>query len=422
MTAMSTADINDLPDSDFAYIEPGGKKDDGGKTIPRSLRHYPIHDAAHVRNALARASAAINAGGDQAAIAKKAMPAINAAAKKLGIGQENDMETLDEEERATDCPTCKGKGTIMDGHRDCPDCKGTGEKKSAEDDEVEVASVVPIRRKPRHRSAALAPEYRNMAGREFRVFGLTDGLEVRTGTKANTIEVTGEPIVYDAPYTVMDMLGEFEETMKPGVMANLLDTVDCRFLFNHDGLPLARTTSGTLKLTDTKKALRFSAVLDTRQQMAGDLAIAIERGDVSAMSCGFVVGDDVWSDDWSTRSIFRFDDLLDVSAVTYPASPTTSIDVAARMMLDAPVESRTRVRKLFSFTNELRGGKVLSDENAQHIKNAATALQAVLDNAADGGDDGTQNEDDPSTGQDGTRSNRSSSLKLELSLLNLQRH
>jgi hypothetical protein len=67
MTAMSTADINDLPDSDFAYIEPGGKKDDGGKTIPRSLRHYPIHDAAHVRNALARASAAINAGGDQAA-------------------------------------------------------------------------------------------------------------------------------------------------------------------------------------------------------------------------------------------------------------------------------------------------------------------------------------------------------------------
>ena len=46
---------NNLPDSDFAYIEPGGKKVDG-KTEPRSLRHFPIPDAAHVRNALARLS------------------------------------------------------------------------------------------------------------------------------------------------------------------------------------------------------------------------------------------------------------------------------------------------------------------------------------------------------------------------------
>ena len=84
---MTAADINDLPDSAFAYIEPGGKKDSGGKTVPRSLRHYPIHDAPRVRNALARAAAAIQAGGAAAAIAKKAMPAIKAAAKKMGIGE-----------------------------------------------------------------------------------------------------------------------------------------------------------------------------------------------------------------------------------------------------------------------------------------------------------------------------------------------
>jgi len=45
---------NGLPDSAFAYIEPGGTKDSSGKTVPRSKRHYPVHDAAHVRNALAR--------------------------------------------------------------------------------------------------------------------------------------------------------------------------------------------------------------------------------------------------------------------------------------------------------------------------------------------------------------------------------
>ena len=56
----STAFINDLPDSCFAYISSGGKKDSDGKTTPRSLRHLPYKDAdgkpdlAHVRNALAR--------------------------------------------------------------------------------------------------------------------------------------------------------------------------------------------------------------------------------------------------------------------------------------------------------------------------------------------------------------------------------
>jgi len=77
MSYRAGADINDLPDSDFAYIESGGSKDGEGKTTPRSLRHFPIHDAAHVRNALARAS--------QSPFGDKALPAIKAAAKKFGI-------------------------------------------------------------------------------------------------------------------------------------------------------------------------------------------------------------------------------------------------------------------------------------------------------------------------------------------------
>lgn len=77
MAAMSTKSVNDLPDDQFAYIEPGGTKDSGGKTVPRSLRHFPIDDAAHVRNALARASSS--------PFGNKAMPKIRAAAKKFGV-------------------------------------------------------------------------------------------------------------------------------------------------------------------------------------------------------------------------------------------------------------------------------------------------------------------------------------------------
>lgn len=88
---ITRANINDLPDSKFAYVEPGGKKDDQGKTVPRSLRHYPINDAAHVRNALARAAQQIKKGGKSAEVARKAIPKIRAAAKKLGIGKSSDF-------------------------------------------------------------------------------------------------------------------------------------------------------------------------------------------------------------------------------------------------------------------------------------------------------------------------------------------
>lgn len=77
MAEMSSKSINDLPDSAFAYIEPGGEKDEEGKTTPRSKRHFPVHDKAHTRNALSRAP--------QSPFGDKAMPKIKSAAKKFGI-------------------------------------------------------------------------------------------------------------------------------------------------------------------------------------------------------------------------------------------------------------------------------------------------------------------------------------------------
>ena len=55
-----TAWINNLPDSSFLFVESGGKKDADGKTVPRSLRHFPYKDSTgkidlpHLRNAIAR--------------------------------------------------------------------------------------------------------------------------------------------------------------------------------------------------------------------------------------------------------------------------------------------------------------------------------------------------------------------------------
>lgn len=84
---MTSASINDLPDSAFAYIEPGGSKDSSGKTTPRSLRHFPVHDKAHVQNALARAP--------QSPFGDKAMPKIHAAARKYGVDVADDSGRAD---------------------------------------------------------------------------------------------------------------------------------------------------------------------------------------------------------------------------------------------------------------------------------------------------------------------------------------
>ena len=73
-----------LPDSDYAYIEEGCKKENG-KT-QQSCRHMPIHDEAHVRAALS----ALMGGrtGRKPPYADKAKPKVCAAAKKFKIESE----------------------------------------------------------------------------------------------------------------------------------------------------------------------------------------------------------------------------------------------------------------------------------------------------------------------------------------------
>lgn len=91
MAEWSAAEIDNLPDSSFAYIEPGGSKDADGKTTPRSLRHLPYKTASgaidhpHLVNALQRLSSTkLSAEGKAHAAAK-----LQAAARSAGVGSEN---------------------------------------------------------------------------------------------------------------------------------------------------------------------------------------------------------------------------------------------------------------------------------------------------------------------------------------------
>ena len=251
-------------------------------------------------------------------------------------------------------------------------------------------------------------------GHEVRFFSPTR-VEVRSEQDSPNITITGEAIVYGTAYRVVDMFGEFRETIHAGAAADLLGRgVDCRLLFNHGGLPMARTTSGTMTLIDDPDALRFVAKLDARQQLANDFAIAVERQDLSQMSIGMLVGNDKWGEDGDgeTRDIFALADLQDISGVTYPCSATTHIEVAKRMAFAMPLESRARLRRM---EVELRAGKVLSANSQSKLVAALSALHDLASasgvdpvtlgpNADEDGDEGQGHED----GSEGTGGNAES--------------
>jgi HK97 family phage prohead protease/HK97 family phage major capsid protein len=118
-------------------------------------------------------------------------------------------------------------------------------------------------------------------------------------------------------------LGYFTERVAPGAFDGRTND-DVRLLINHTGVPLARTTNNTLTLTIDERGLHYRAKLADTQE-GRDLYTLIQRGDITQSSFAFTIEQDEWSGDRRTRTINRVGQLYDVSPVTYPASPTTTV-------------------------------------------------------------------------------------------------
>ena len=77
----SQAHFNELPDSDFAYIEAGGKIDFNNRTVPRSLRHFPVSSKDEVIQSIKELEASSLSSGMQIAVFNN----IHLRAEKLGM-------------------------------------------------------------------------------------------------------------------------------------------------------------------------------------------------------------------------------------------------------------------------------------------------------------------------------------------------
>lgn len=164
-------------------------------------------------------------------------------------------------------------------------------------------------------------------------------IECRAGGDGNTL--IGYAAMFDRP---SHDLGGFVEYVAPGAFRKTLkDKADVRLLVDHEGAPLARTKSGTMRLSEDERGLRVEADLDPSNPVAAGVISALRRGDMNQMSFAFRTVKDEWSKDRATRTLKEVR-LFDVSVVTFPAYEDTIAEV--RGIIDTPEESDTlRLRR-----------------------------------------------------------------------------
>lgn len=123
-----------------------------------------------------------------------------------------------------------------------------------------------------------------------------------------------------------DIGGMFREVIERGAFKDAIGRDDVVFLINHDGLPLARTRSGTLKLAEDDHGLRMETVLDPEDPDVRSIVGKMKRGDLDKMSFAFRADVQEWdeSGEMPLRTIKRAS-LYDVSIVTIPAYDGTEI-------------------------------------------------------------------------------------------------
>jgi len=152
---------------------------------------------------------------------------------------------------------------------------------------------------------------------------LATNFEIETREDGST-HLKGVAAVFDV---LSENLGGFREQIAPGAFDDVMDD-DVRALFNHnDDIILGRTKSETLSLAVNSTGLTYAIDLpDT--QAARDLSVSVGRGDVDQSSFGFIVEDDMWTEDDEgrvIRTIRKIKRLFDVSPVVFPAYPDTSV-------------------------------------------------------------------------------------------------
>ena len=156
-------------------------------------------------------------------------------------------------------------------------------------------------------------EYRNMT------------FEVRKDGAEPSFLVEGYASTFE-PYKLIEIDGEdYNERIEPTAFDEA-DMSDVVYRIDHEGRVFARSSAGTIKLDIDERGLHHITDL-SQTSGAREHFEDIAAGNYPQMSFAFSVGADHYDAETRTRIIDRIDKVFDISAVSFPANPTTEIHV-----------------------------------------------------------------------------------------------
>ena len=198
-------------------------------------------------------------------------------------------------------------------------------------------------------------------------------IELRDPDSSQPI-LTGYASTFDDPYDVYGgpTKGGWTERVDPRAFdVTLAAKPDLHLLINHEGMPLARTKSGTLTLGTDMRGLAVRAPLDISDPDVQRLLPKMRRGDMDEMSFAFRTKADSWSDDDTQRTLTEVSlHKGDVSVVNWGANPATSAEVNS---LRSALEFLTGVNP----EEALAEMRALGEEAPARLMRASEALSSI---------------------------------------------
>jgi HK97 family phage prohead protease len=209
-------------------------------------------------------------------------------------------------------------------------------------------------------------------------------------TKPEKFGTRGYAAVFDS--NSLPIWGMFTERIQRGAFKECLrSNPDVKLMVNHEGIAYARTGNDTLTIREEPRGLYHESYLNPDIEADRDLVHRVASGTIDQMSFGFRVARD--GDEWEckcgdpfgdecrctnseiVRTITRVSELREVSVVTFPAYPSTTVE--------ATRESETTGEQTAQASDEeqreIQAPEVASAEADVSGHKAADAIRAWAD-------------------------------------------
>lgn len=171
---------------------------------------------------------------------------------------------------------------------------------------------------------------------------LNSPIEVRKSDDGKRT-LRGYAALFNSKYELFDV---YTEEVREGAF-DLADMSDIRVLLNHDpNIVLGRTKSGTARVSIDEKGLYYE--VDLPDGPDGDRVYnAVQRGDIDQSSWGFILNREGAKWDGNHRTITNVQTVFDVSPVTFPANPDTSVAKRSIEEIEAEIKSRAKGKAMY---------------------------------------------------------------------------